>query len=59
MYVLCKDAEWEWTDRHEGAMNELKALVTEAPCLISIDYTSDREVIFAVDSSYIGVGYVL
>jgi hypothetical protein len=57
--LLCKDVEWNWTDRQESAMERLKTLVTEAPCLIPIDYTSDREVIFAVDSSYIAVGYVL
>jgi transposase InsO family protein len=57
--LLCKDVEWEWTDRQEDAMARLKVLVSEAPCLVPIDYTSDREVIFAVDSSYIAVGYVL
>lgn len=57
--LLLKEAEWAWTEKQELAMEILKGLVTEAPCLIAIDYASDREVIFAVDSSFIGVGYVL
>jgi transposase InsO family protein len=57
--LLCKDIEWNWTASQENAMEELKELVSTAPCLVPIDYASDREVIFAVDSSFIGVGYVL
>lgn len=57
--LLKLDIEFEWTDAQEQAMQTLKNLVSEAPCLRSIDYTSDREVIFSVDSSVIGVGYVL
>jgi hypothetical protein len=57
--LLCKDVEYEWTISQEDAMKRLQVLVTEAPCLSPIDYKSEREVIFAVDSSFIAVGYVL
>lgn len=57
--LLCKDAEWVWQSHHDDAMNRLKTLVTNAPCLIPIDYNSDREVVLAVDSSFLGVGFVL
>jgi transposase InsO family protein len=57
--LLCKDVDWDWAASQETAMEELKELVSSAPCLVPIDYTSEREVIFAVDSSFIGVGYVL
>jgi hypothetical protein len=57
--LLNKDALWTWGAEEEEAVDRLKELVTSAPCLREIDYTSDREVIVAVDSSNIAVGFIL
>jgi transposase InsO family protein len=54
-----KNAEFIWTEKHEAAMNELKRKITTAPCLRPIDYECKRDVILAVDSSVIAVGYIL
>ena len=40
-------------------MEELKETLANSPALRAIDYESDREVILAVDSLVIGVGYIL
>jgi hypothetical protein len=40
-------------------METLKALVQGYSAIKGIDYECDREVILAVDSSYIGVGFIL
>ena len=54
-----KDVEFIWDDRRQEAFETLKTLITEAPALRSIDYTSDLPVILAVDTSYIAVGMIL
>ncbi|KAJ2934659.1 hypothetical protein H1R20_g2456, partial [Candolleomyces eurysporus] len=41
------------------AMEKIKYLVTTCPAIRPIDYSSDNEVILAVDSSQIAVGYIL
>ncbi|KAJ2912837.1 hypothetical protein MD484_g7576, partial [Candolleomyces efflorescens] len=41
------------------AMEKIKVLVTKCPAIRPIDYESDGEVILAVDSSVIAVGYIL
>ncbi|RDB30804.1 hypothetical protein Hypma_005803 [Hypsizygus marmoreus] len=40
-------------------MNRLKHLVIHSPAIRAIDYASDREVVLAVDSSWIAVGFIL
>lgn len=60
LYALTeKNAEFEWKDEHEHAMNVLKELAINAPCIRPLDYGSKREVIVAVDSSKYAVGWVL
>jgi hypothetical protein len=54
-----KDAEFIWTDTHTAAMDALKQKISSAPCLRPIDYSSGGEVILAVDSSHIAVGWIL
>ena len=54
-----KDVEFIWGPEQEEAMRVIKAEVIAAPILCAIDYSSDREVILAVDSSYIAVGFIL
>jgi hypothetical protein len=58
-WLTSKDANWEWGDEEQDAMDKLKALVTQAPCLSPIDYKCDRTIILAVDSSKIAVGFIL
>ncbi|KAJ2936233.1 hypothetical protein H1R20_g861, partial [Candolleomyces eurysporus] len=41
------------------AMEKVKVLVTQCPAIRPIDYNSNGEVILAVDSSHIAVGYIL
>jgi hypothetical protein len=54
-----KDAAFEFGRAQLIAMNTLKHLVITSPALCAIDYTSDREVILAVDSSWKATGFVL
>ena len=54
-----KDAEFQWGPAQEEAFQILKKLVTSAPALKSIDYTSDRPVYLSVDTSIYGIGFIL
>jgi hypothetical protein len=54
-----KDETFSWQQQHEDAMQALKQAIIDSPALISIDYTSDRAVYLAVDSSIRGVGWIL
>jgi len=54
-----KDVPFEWGEEQEEAMRVLKESVKNAPCLRPIDYRSDLPVVLAVDSSVIGVGWLL
>ncbi|KAG8781506.1 hypothetical protein FRC15_008612 [Serendipita sp. 397] len=57
--LLKKENEWEWNDRCQRAFEELKERAIKAPCLAPIDYTCGGEVILAVESSWIAVGFIL
>jgi len=54
-----KGVDFIWTDDCTNAMERLQDLVVNAPGLRPIDYSSTNNVILAVDSSVIGVGYIL
>ncbi|KAL5536488.1 hypothetical protein ACEPAF_310 [Sanghuangporus sanghuang] len=54
-----KNQIFAWTDEEQNAMDELKQAVIICPALCAIDYASDNEVILAVDSSIIGVGWYI
>jgi len=54
-----KNMEFIWDERREQAFVTLKELVSSAPALHPIDYTSDNPVILSVDSSNIAVGMIL
>ena len=54
-----RDVDFEWGEEEEEAMRRLKEALISSPALLPIDYESDRQVILAVDSSIIGVGYIL
>jgi hypothetical protein len=57
--LLRNDTAFEWGADQEAAMADLKEAATTAGALVPIDYTSEREVVLAVDSSYVAVGYIL
>jgi len=60
LYDLTKKGiDFVWMDDCTDAMAQLKHLVANAPGLKPIDYQSENNVILAVDSSHIGVGYIV
>ena len=54
-----KDVEFEFTEEHIMAMEKMKMFVQNCTAIRAIDYESDREVNLAVDSSWMGVGFIL
>jgi hypothetical protein len=54
-----KDIPFHWGEEQDFAFNDLKLAITNAPALRPIDYTSDNEIILAVDSSQTAVGIIL
>jgi hypothetical protein len=54
-----KDETFVWEEPHANTMQLLKNAIITSPALISIDYTTNRPVFLAVDSSFRGVGYIL
>ena len=54
-----KDTPFEFGEDQVMAMQTLKHLAETCPAIRAINYDSDNEVILAVDSSWIAVGYVL
>ena len=54
-----KGATFIWEDKHAEAMQRLKDAIVNSSALISIDYSTDRPVFLAVDSSWRGVGWIL
>ena len=54
-----KEVPFEWGPRQMQAMETVKQAVIASPALCAIRYDTDLEVILAVDSSYIAVGFIL
>lgn len=54
-----KDTDFAFTSEHIKAMDTLKRLAINSPALRPINHSSTKDVILAVDSSYIAVGYIL
>lgn len=57
--LIRKEAEFIWTDACQSSFETLKDLVSSAPALHVIDYSSEQPVILSVDTSYIAVGFIL
>ena len=51
--------EFVWNERRQAAFEEMKDLISTAPALRPIDYTSSKPVVLSVDSSKYAVGYIL
>jgi len=54
-----KDIEFRFGKEELVAMEKLKGLAKNSPAIHAIDYASGREVVLAVDTSYIAVRYIL
>ncbi|KIO11678.1 hypothetical protein M404DRAFT_78782, partial [Pisolithus tinctorius Marx 270] len=54
-----KDVPFTWDEPQRAAMQRLKDEIVKSPALRRIDYECGREVILAVDTSVIAVGYIL
>ncbi len=54
-----KDSKFDWNERRQAAFEEIKDLVSTAPALQPIDYTSENPIVLSVDSSKEAVGFIL
>jgi RNase H-like domain found in reverse transcriptase len=54
-----KDQEFIFGELEQKAMRTLKHLAVNSPAIQAIDYSTDQEVILAVDSSWRAVGFAL
>ena len=54
-----KGMAFKFGKEERAAMEKLKTTLVNSPVLQAIDYNCNREVILAVDSSVIGVGFIL
>ena len=60
MNLTKKEVQFKWREEPEQkAMDVLKGAVINCPAIRPIDYTSNHEVILAVDSSVIATGFIL
>ena len=57
--LTCKGVPFEFREEQLDTMNKLKQTLAESPALKVIDYVAKREVVLVVDSSNMGVGYIL
>ena len=57
--LTCKSVPFEWGDAQRNAMNRLKDKIIKSPVLHRLDYESGQEVVLAVDTSVITVGFIL
>ena len=54
-----KGIPFKWGDAQHDAMACLKDKITQSPALRWLDYASGREVVLAVDTLLIAVGFIL
>ena len=57
--LLKKDIPFKFGDEELSAMDHIKHAIIHSPALRPIEYSSNRMVILAVDSSNIAVGFIL
>ena len=58
-YLTRKNQHFKWEGEEQESMQQLKDAVLKCSALTAIDYEADRDVVLAVDSSIIGVGWTL
>ena len=54
-----KSEEFIWDDRRQEAFDMLKELVSTAPALNPIDYSSENAIVLSVDTSWQAIGIIL
>src|ERR1700743_3457785 len=54
--LLRKDVPFEWGEEQIGSMDALKQAIADAPCLRTINYDWNTDIVLAVDTSWKGVG---
>jgi transposase InsO family protein len=54
-----KSEEFIWNQKRQEAFDTLKELVSSAPALNPIDYSSDHAIVLSVDTSWQAVGIIL
>ena len=59
IHLTKKDVPFIWREEEQHAMDTLKSAIVSSPAIKPLDYPSSNEVILAVDSSHIAVGYIL
>ena len=57
--LLRKSKVFEWGERQENSMKELKATLLRAVPLGNIDYEDEGAVVLAVDTSYLAIGFYI
>ena len=59
VHLTKKGVTFNWGEPQQNAMQCLKDAICQSPVLCQLDYESSREVILAIDTSLIMVGYIL
>ena len=54
-----KAVDFEWTAKEQTSMDMIKERIAQSSFLVNLDYTSDKPIVMAVDSSARAVGYSL
>ena len=57
--LTCKSIPFKWGDAQRDAMNRPKDEIIKSPALHRLDYESSQEVVLAVDTLVIAVGFIL
>ena len=55
--LLCKSSKFKWSDQCNQAFNKVKAVLTNSPVLVAVDYEKPFKLM--VDASDVGAGSVL
>ena len=59
VHLTRKDVEFEFGNDQLLAMEKLKMMAQNCPAIKVLDYASDQEIILAVNSSWMAVGFIL
>ena len=59
VHLMKKDVPFIWRELEQSSMDTLKSAILSSPAIRPLNYSSSNEVILAVDSSHITVGYIL
>ena len=55
--LLQKDTQWEWSDKQEQSLEEVKQLLSSPKLLVHFD--DQKPIVLACDASPFGIGAVL